>query len=293
MPTTSVAQVIAFLLPYEFSPTVLLVCGTTALLFYRGRRRVATGHGRAAMFWLGLGLTYFVLQTHYDYYAQHMFFMHRLQHLILHDFAPFLLALAAPAEALAAGLPEVVRLHLVAPSPVKSALRHVYRALQQPLVAALLFVGPIYLWLTPQLHFYAMLNVPLYDGMNWSVTLDGLLFWWVMFNLRAAGGRDANHFGGRILVLFVVMLPESVIGAHVALSHRELYDVYRVCGRAWPLSPDVDQQIGGLITWIPPSLLCIAGALVLLRRWRTQCDGENGRREMETISGGGACRNDT
>lgn len=289
MPMTSVAQAIAFLSPYEFSPAVLLVCGTAALLFRRGRRVVTMERGRVAMFWLGLGLMYGVLQTHYDYYAQHMFFLHRLQHLILHHVAPFLIALAAPAEALAAGLPDAMRLRVVAPSPFGSALRHGYRAVQQPMVASLLFVGLIYLWLTPPLHFYAMLNVPLYDAMNWGMALDGLLFWWMVFNRRAVGSRDGSHYGGRILLLFLVMVPQSVIGAHIALSHRELYDVYGVCGRAWPLSPDVDQQIGGLVTWIPPGMMSIAGALVLLHRWRTRREAEEGILE----AGGDPCRNRT
>lgn len=282
MPTTSLTQSIAFFMPYEFSPTVLLVCATAALLFHRGRQGMAAG--RRLMFWLGLALMYLVLQTHYDYYAQHMFFVHRLQHIVLHHLAPFLIALAAPAEVLTAGLPAVLH-RFVAPMRRNSALRSVYRGIQQPVVASLLFVGLIGLWLTPGLHFYAMLNVPLYDAMNWGMALDGLLFWWMVFNLRSFGSDDANHYGGRILLLFLLMLPQIVIGAHIALSHRDLYEVYAVCGRVWPLSAQVDQQIGGLITWIPAAMMSIAGALVLLHRWVA---GVN--RSKQTAAGSGACQ---
>jgi putative membrane protein len=264
---TSLEQILWFLAPYEFSPTVLAVCALSALLYYRGRRGASGGGGRAPAFWLGLALMYGALQTHYDYYAQHMFFLHRLQHLVLHHLAPFLIAVAAPSGTLAAGLPPAVRRDFVTPLYKTPALNHFYRAIQQPLVAALLFVGLIYLWLIPGVHFLAMLNVPLYDAMNWSMALDGLLFWWMVFNLRAPNSSDAHHYGGRILLLFLVMLPQIVIGAHIALSHHDLYAVYAVCGRIWPLSAQVDQQIGGLITWIPSAMMSIVGALVLLRRW--------------------------
>ena len=287
---SSLAQVIAFLAPYEFSPTVLLVCGCAALAFHRGRRGIAVRRGRALAFWLGLGLIYAVLQTHFDYYAQHMFFMHRLQHLVLHHVGPFLIAVAAPADVLGAGVPRVVHRYIVVPLRHNRSTHLLYRAIQQPLVAALLFVGLIEFWLIPNVHFYAMLNVPLYDTMNWGMAVDGLLFWWMVFNLRAPDSSDARHYGGRILLLFLVMFPQIVIGAHIALSHRDLYAVYAVCGRIWPLSAQVDQQLGGLITWIPSAMMSIAGALVLMHRWATR-GSEAAVVEAAPMTGGGACRN--
>ena len=285
MPMTFLTQTIALFAPYEFSPTVLLTCGTAALLFHRGRRGVIVGRGRRLMFWLGLALMYSVLQTQYDYYAQHMFFMHRLQHFVLHHLAPFLIALAAPAEILMAGLPLTIHHHIAAPLRRNPALRCIYRTMQKPLIATLLYVGLIYLWLIPGLHFYAMLNVPLYNTMNWGMALDGLLFWWMVFNLRTPGSSDVSHYGERILLLFLEMLPQILIGAHIALSQRDLYDVYGVCGRAWPLSAEVDQQIGGLLTWIPPAMMSTAGALVLLHRWVASAN-----RSAETMTArGDAC----
>lgn len=265
---------ITFLLPYEFSPAVLAVCGGTAWLYARGRAVAdAQEPYRAMLFWLGLMLIYVMLQTRYDFYAQHMFFLHRLQHLTLHHLAPFLIALAMPGERLLAGLPARLRHHLYIPLSHSLLLRNVIAAVQQPLIAAVVFVGLIYFWLTPGIHFIAMLNLPLYDTMNWGMAIDGVMFWWMVFNMRVAGSSATRHFGGRILLLFLVMLPQIVIGAHIAFSDQKLFDVYAICGRAWPLSERLDQQIGGLITWIPASMMSIAGALVLLQRWMHQRSG--------------------
>jgi putative membrane protein len=44
-----------------------------------------------------------------------------------------------------------------------------------------------------------------------------------------------------------------------------LFDVYGLCGRAWAVSASVDQQLGGLLTWIPPAMMAGAGVLIVLR----------------------------
>jgi len=268
--TTILEQTVAFLLPYDFSPTVLLACVGSALLYHRGRRRVGGGPGQAVMFWIGLLGMYVVLQTQFDYYAQHSFFMHRVQHLVLHHLAPFLIAVSAPAAVLGAGLPEGIHRYLVEPLRRNPVLHRLYWAVQQPLVAGAIFVGLIYLWLIPSVHFYAMLNVPLYNTMNWGMAIDGLLFWWMVFNLRAPGTSDARHYGYRLVVLFLVMFPQVVIGAYIALAEHDLFGIYAVCGRVLPLAPMTDQALGGLVTWIPAAMMSIAGALVLLVRWNRQ-----------------------
>ena len=262
---------LTFLLPYEFSPTVAVVTLLSLVLFCRGqwqlRQRGQALHPlRATAFITGVLLMYIPLQTHFDYYAQHMFFLHRLQHLFLHHLAPFLIALAAPGPAIMANLGES-RSQRWRQLAQRRWLRLPYRFIQQPVIASFLFVALIYLWLEPDLHFYTMLNIPLYNLMNWSMAIDGLLFWWMIFNLQRLHGSLARYFGLRIVLLIFIMVPQILIGAYIALSHEDLYSVYAVCGRLWPISAQTDQQIGGLITWIPAAMMSILGILVLLQRW--------------------------
>lgn len=269
---------LAFLLPYEPSPTVIAVCGLTALAFLRGQARGAgVGAARAAAFWVGLGLIYVALQTQYDYYALHMFFLHRLQHLALHHVGPFLIVLSAPGATLLAGAPKSFRRFVVAPLARSRALQAVYRGVQQPAVAGFVFVGLIYFWLIPPLHFIAMLNVPLYNTMNWGMAIDGLLFWWMALGPRPEAANPNRHYGGRGVLLALVMMAQIPIGARIALSRSDLFSVYEACGRVWPIDALTDQQIGGVITWIPPAMMCVIGSLVLLRRWMQE----------EAVVGGG------
>jgi putative membrane protein len=263
------ASILHFLSPYEFSPTVASTTALALAAYIAGlRRRGLRGQGgRALAYITGVLLIYASLQTHFDWWSQHMFFVHRAQHLILHHVGPFLIALSAPFATLMAGVPESLRRRAVEPLLANRALRLTYRTVQQPFVSSLLFVGIIYVWLIPSLHFYAMLNVPLYNAMNWGMAIDGLLFWHVMLDRRApAPGRVAGY-GMRIGLLVAVTLPQLLLGAYIALTRHDLYPVYAVCGRLWPIAPTTDQTLGGLITWIPPAMMSVIGVLVVLGQW--------------------------
>lgn len=265
-------SLLTLLEPWEFSPTVLISCSAAALLYARGIRRrhrqgLCTGIWRSLSFYIGLLLIYGALQTYVDYLSQHMFWVHRTQHLVLHHLAPFLVMLAQPHEVIGRGIPDRLRESLLLPLWRSTPVRAVYALVQSPLIAPLLFVGLIYLWLLPAVHFDAMLSAPRYKLMNWSMVIDGLLFWWLVVDPRPPREFGTARHPVRIVMLWAVMLPQIAIGAHIALSHHILYDVYSVCGRAWPISPLVDQEIGGLMTWIPAAMMSVVGILIVLRLW--------------------------
>lgn len=260
---------VRFLAPYQFSPLVAVISVVFAGLYLRGLREARragqpVSAGRRVSFALGFLLCYGVMHTRFDYFAQYLFFMHRLQHLVLHHAGPFLIALSAPWPVLGLGLPATLRARWLRPCWRHRAVQATYRFLQHPVIAPLLFVGLIYFWLVPAVHFDAMLSLQLYHLMNWSMLVDGLLFWWLMLNPKTSGSSMVLSYGLRIVILFVVMLPQIALGAYIALSERDLYDVYDVCGRAWPIAPRTDQQLGGLLTWIPAAMMSVLGIMVVL-----------------------------
>lgn len=258
---------LGYLLPWEFSLTWSAAGLLAILLYLRGLRQrrlrgVATGVGRSVAYLLGVAATYVVTQTHYDYLAQYMFFTHRAQHLVLHHAAPFLIALAAPLPVLTDGLPTRIR-HFPGKELAVDLLRPLYRLLQHPLIAPVLFVGLIYFWLIPEVHFDAMLSADLYQMMNWSMALDGLLFWWLIFDRRTPH-QGGLGYGKRIAILLAVIPPQILLGAYIAFSREVIFDVYEVCGRAWPLDPLDDQRLGGLVTWVPATMMSAIGVLIIL-----------------------------
>ncbi|KMQ76224.1 cytochrome c oxidase assembly protein [Marinobacter subterrani] len=269
-----------YLKPYDFSPLTLLSF-MLALAFYgigllRMPEEDRPGPVRIVAFVLGVMICYGVMQTRFDYYSQYMFFVHRGQHLILHHLGPILIALSNP-------LP-VMRFWYRKMSPgLKSGLRPlgwVYRFLQHPLIASVLFVGLIYFWLWPPIHFDAMLSRNLYWVMNWSMLVDGMLFWWLIFDPRPPAITSSLGYGKRILLLALVAIPQMILGAMIVFARDMVYDVYEVCGRAWPMAPETDQLLGGLLTWIPPAMMSILGILIILRRAMHE-DGSITRRSSQ------------
>ena len=256
-----------YLLPWQFSPTVFIVCAVAVTLYVRGLIILRdgadrVGFWRALTFFLGVALNYAVLQTYFDYIAQHMFWIHRLQHLILHHIGPVLIVLAAPERVLRAGIPPAMR--RVRIGAWIRPIRLFFRLIQHPLIAPTLFVGLIFFWLTPSIHFTAMIDTRRYLMMNWSMLADGLLFWWLMLAPRQTQGSTAIGYGSRLVILSLVAIPQLLLGAYITLHGTALYDVYAICGRAWAIDPLYDQQTGGLLTWIPAAMMSLVGILVVL-----------------------------
>jgi putative membrane protein len=259
-----IATMLRALLPWEFSPATVAVIMLVAVLFARGATASGAppGRGRAVAFYAGLALIYAALQTQWDYYASHMFFVHRLQHFALHDVGPFLLAFSAPAATLVRGTPISVRDVL---RPLKGVTRRVARFVFDPVTATVMFVASLCFWVWPPVHFYAMVSNWVYALMNWTVVLLDLPFWWLILDPRPYPAARLGQ-GIRILMLVFVMAPMILTGAIISLVRHDIYPVYQICGRFFPISPLVDQQIGGLIIWIPGSLLTVFAALVCLHR---------------------------
>ena len=279
-------DLLAFFVPWEISwPAQLSVWGAL-LIYWNGLRNSKPeelpGTGSVMAFVIGIVLIYLVTQTRFDYWSQYMFFVHRGQHLVLHHLAPFLIALALPAAVLGRGIPDPVKGWFARRALLRMLWIRTYRLLQQPFIACLLFVGLIAFWLTPQIHFDAMLSSKLYWVMNWSMALDGLLFWWLMFERGTLGITPRLGYGTRVLLLAAVMMPQIIIGASMTFADTVWFDVYSVCGRAWPIEPMTDQLLGGLITWIPAAMMSVVGALIVLRFWiySDRPDATRGRRNL-------------
>lgn len=255
---------VALLLPWEFSPTVFVTIALAITLYTFGCARAAPAVSlpRRIAFYLGLTLIYCALQTTWDYYASHMFFVHRLQHFVLHDVGPALLAASAPAAELAQGLPQWLGRRV---TRMAGKLRPVTRMIFDPWTATAMYIASLVLWIWSPMHFYAMLSNRLYRVMNWSVVLGDLPFWWLVLDPRPYPLARVKQ-GYRILMLSVVMVPMMLAGAILGLSRHDLYPVYQICGRFAPVSALADQQIGGLIIWIPGTVFLVSIAIFVLRR---------------------------
>jgi putative membrane protein len=252
------------LVPWEPSFGLVAVFVVAAVLFVRGSRRVHISVARRAAFWVGLALFYIALQTRLDYYAEHEFFVHRLQHLVLHHLAPLILMSAYPGSALRAGLPLRWRSALRRWQN-RRPVRIVAAVVLNPTFISAAFVISVVFWLIPSVQFVAMLDWRIYTFMNWSVAVSGLLYWWMLLDHRPHPPSRTRP-GLRVLSPVITMTPQILAGAIITFSSRDLYPVFTLCGRAFTSVPaTLDQSLGGLIMWVPAGVLEAIGAMMALR----------------------------
>ena len=249
--------------PWDFSWVEFLATTLGLWWFARGLARTAPDERpavwRQVSYVVGLVAIYAVLQTRLEYAMQHMFFMNRIQHVVMHHLGPFLVALAYPGPVLKRGLPAPLR-RLVE----RRAIRRVMDMLQQPIVASFLFVGLIAFWLIPSVHFRAMIDPRLYALMNWSMVLDGFLFWVLVLDPRPKPPARVSS-GWRAVLAIAVMFPQVVLGASIAFADIDLYPYYDLCGRLYPsIDALTDQRLGGLVIWIPPGMMSVVALILVL-----------------------------
>ena len=249
-------------LPWEFHWAEFLATVLTLAWFWRGTRILPRDRQpslwRKACFVAGILSFYIVLQTRIDYYAQHLFFAHRWAHFVLHHAGAFLIALGMSGPVALcrhAGFPETVGDGAAGEGGTRfpAASRH----------RAGLFVGLLYFWLIPAIHTRVMLDENLYMVMNWTMAINGVMFWSLVLDSRPKPPARLSHLM-RALMILLIELPQMVLGAILSLSMTDYYPVYNICGRVLDMTALNDQHYGGLIIWLPGTLTSFAAMIVVL-----------------------------
>lgn len=261
-----IATLLKWIVPWEFSWVFLASFLLACVLYLRGSRRLSVSFSRKLAFWIGMAIIYLSLHTYLDFYAEHEFFMHRIQQLLLHHLAPLLIVTAFPGTVLRAGMPLAWRVHVLQPLRRSWPWRVVSGVLLNPTVATLLFIAFILIWLIPSMQTLAMLDWRIYRFMNWSMLISGFAYWSLVLDHRPhPPGRMTA--GLRVLSPAITMTPQILAGAIITFSKTDLYPIFEICGRAFTFNVLTGQLIGGVIIWVPSALLESIGGLMALRQW--------------------------
>jgi putative membrane protein len=255
-----------WLVPWEFSWIFLLSFLGAGVLYWHGCRKLPVSIGRKIAFWSGMAIVYLSLHTYFDFYAEHEFFMHRIQQLLLHHIAPLMIAASYPGSVLRAGLPLHWRIHMLRPALRSWPWRLTSAVLLNPAIATILFVAFVLIWLIPSMQTMAMLDWRIYRFMNWSMIVSGFVYWWLVLDHRPRPpGRMIP--GLRVLSPGITMAPQILAGAIITFSKTDLYPIFEICGRAFNFNVFTGQLIGGIIIWVPAATIETVGGLLAMRQW--------------------------
>jgi putative membrane protein len=182
------------------------------------------------------------------------FALHMIEHEVLMVIAAPLLVLARPLEAWAWACPPGVRRGAAAP------LARVRRALTQPLGATSLHALAVWIWHAPALFVAALDSVPLHVLQHACFFGSALAFWWAVFGGAARAPRPVS-----LACLFATMLHTGALGAVLTFAPTAWY--VHGDAHAAGLAALEDQQLGGLVMWIPGGLAYVVAALAVARTW--------------------------
>ena len=196
-------------------------------------------------------------------------------HMIQHE---SLMLIAAPLLVVGRGLPTMLwALPRAARVTVGGAtqagwLHRSWEVLTAPFTAWLLHAAALWIWHAPLLFNAALEKGAIHDLQHATFLVTALLFWHALLRHGAQARR-----GMSVLYLFTTTIHTGVLGALLTFSRTPLYAPFDFGLRTWgSLTPLEDQQLGGLIMWVPGALVYVGVALALLASWlsRTNSDGE-------------------
>jgi putative membrane protein len=227
-------------------------------LYARGLRRLwRRGHKhtvrprQAISFYAALLLIAVALVSPLDALASTLVSAHMVQHLVFLILAPPLLVYARPGLVVGVAFPPGAHrsFNRMASAPAVAATK---KLATTGIVAVSLHAAAMWLWHLPGPYQAAVANDALHAIEHVSFLVTALLFWSVVIQPRA---RRRVSFGAAISYAFAVWIISGGLGAILSFATHPLYPELARHAPAWGLAPLTDQQLAGVIMWIPAGLV--------------------------------------
>jgi putative membrane protein len=236
----------------------LLYATGTRELWRRGGRGSGVRPWQAVAFAAGLAAVAAAVAPPLDGLAHELFSAHMLQHLLLLLVAAPLLALGRPLLPLLWALPPAWRRRL---GPLVSAGRRLAGTASWPLVTIVLHAGVVWAWHVPIL-YEAALASPAVHALEHATMLGTALLFWSAVVASGAHGRLGQ--AAAVLVVFGTAVQSGGLGALLTFARSPLYPTHEAAALARGADPLADQQLAGLLMWIPGGMVYIGAAALLL-----------------------------
>ncbi|WP_067172043.1 cytochrome c oxidase assembly protein [Microtetraspora niveoalba] len=246
-----------------------------------GARRL--GRWRVAAFATGLLALAAALLPPLDHLADERFSAHMGQHMLLMVVAAPLLAAGAPGLVLPLVLPPRWRARL-------AALRHVSRTALRPLylpvTAWAVHSAVLWIWHLPAAYDLALDVEPVHVAEHACFLAAAWLLWWHVVTPT----RHRLCPPVAMLYMFVTALPAAALGAVLTLAPAPLYPSQAAAAAASGVNPLTDQQLAGLVMWVPADVVYFAAIVVFFLAWMGTAERGNDAMTLPSSSPGEAGR---
>jgi putative membrane protein len=147
----------------------------------------------------------------------------------------------------------------------EKAVRTLWASFSAPVSAWLLSALALWTWHIPWLFDQTLRSNWIHAAQHTTFLVTAIVFWWPLANRISTIG-----YGGGLAYVFTTILHTSVLGALLTFAPRPWYSSYIATAPVWGLTALEDQQLGGLIMWIPAGTLLLIVALFLLVKWMNE-----------------------
>jgi putative membrane protein len=246
---------------WNFEPSVLIgmslwtlaYVAVTGPLRRRNRWGAAPAAWRQAAFHLGTLVGTLALISPLDQLGdEFLFSAHMVQHLLLlYVTAPFWLL----------GMP-----HWLPGLALRGRLLGLARRVMRPPMAWVAFAGMLLFWHVPSIYGLAQDYEAVHIAEHLLYLGAGLIGWWPIAG-PAAGALPRPSAPGRMLYLFALALPCSLLGAILTFAQSPLYAYYAEAPRAFGLTVVEDQRLGGLLMWVPTHMVLLLCLTIIAGQW--------------------------
>ncbi|MDP9021817.1 MAG: cytochrome c oxidase assembly protein [Actinomycetota bacterium] len=247
----------------------VLVAGLLALaaLYVRGGRAGGGGRWRrwrTWAFWAAIGALAVALLSPLEAMSAALASAHMVQHVLLILVAAPLLAFSAPSSTLLGGAPVAVRR---VPGRLRRRLRLPTSAIRpstNPATVWLLHVAVLWIWHSATAYEAALGSELLHGTEHLLFLVTALLFWRVVL-----GGRRSGRVpeGAAVLLVFGMAMQSVFLSLLLTFASEPWYAAYTTTTAAWGLVPLADQQLAGVLMWVPAGMVYMAIGLALFVSW--------------------------
>jgi len=186
---------------------------------------------------------------------QYLLTAHMIQHMLITLVAPPLLLIGTPRWLFR----PLLRLPFALP---------VGRFLTNPLFAFFFYNFTFAIWHVPHYYEATLHSLPIHILEHVMFFVAATLTWWPVFSPLDELPPLSDPL--QCLYLFFESIPPTILGALITFSSTILYPTYTRAPRLWGLTPEMDQQIAGLIMWVPGALVFLTVLTVVFFRWFNQ-----------------------
>lgn len=255
---------------WTFDLRITVPLAVSGLLYTIGVARlwlkVGIGRGvsilQAASFASGWILLVVALVSPLHWLGERLFTAHMIEHEILMTIAAPLLVVARPLGGMLWALPPGWR-PLVGGVGRVRPLAALWRWLNDPLVATILHGLALWAWHAPRPYEAALANPMLHWIQHLCFFGSAILFWWALLRspLRQRG------YGAAVFYLFATALHSGFLGILLAVARKPIYPHQTSAAPDWGLTALEDQQLAGLIMWVPAGIAYLVAAIILAGLW--------------------------